>query len=387
MISGFKPGAWLKSHSHHLIFAITLISLTALVSWWSVFIRQAIVQQYNQKYEQIKNDIRWQSMMLGHDPEYQVIPGNISECEHLEIVQKAEYEEPYSHELVPYSNGWFIQPVKSVIDEIEADFLSKKKMILGESTFLVMLIIVSSLMLYRLIWVERRAAAELKEFWNRVTHEIKTPITGLKAFLQTLKSHNLSPEEMDKYLSMALAQVERQEQLADNLLVGQRLNRTRDEFNPVTLDLKSYVESYFRDQHLIFRNSQVEIEARKPVYVRCDPDALRVILNNLSENAIKFTGDDLVLKVKVEVEKKTGRMTVSDNGPGFDPRKSKNIFDAYHRLTKELPKGAHGTGMGLYISRQLARKMGGNLQGFSEGRGSGAQFMLTLKRSKENTGA
>ncbi len=384
MISGQKIGAWIKSHSHHLIFAITLISLAALASWWSVFIRQAIDQQYKQQYDQIKSDVRWHAMMMGHDPDTQLKTGKVADCDHLEISNTARYEIPYSMELVPYFKGYYVQPVKTVIDEIEENLTSKKKMILGESTLLVMLIMVSCIMLYRLIWLERQAASELKAFWNRVTHEIKTPITGLKAFLQTLKSHQLDPADMARYIDLALAQVERQEQLADNLLVGQRLDRSRAEFNPVDLEIVEFVKTYFRDHALMLKDGQVDFRTADPMTVHCDPDALRVILNNLTENAVKFTGDNLVLTVSVTRDRQHIMMEIADNGPGFDPTKSKNIFDAYHRLTTDLPKGVHGTGMGLYVSRRLARKMGGDLQGFSNGPDQGARFVLRLKPAKES---
>ena len=65
-----------------------------------------------------------------------------------------------------------------------------------------------------------------------------------------------------------------------------------------------------------------------------------------------------------------------DNGSGFDPKLSHNIFDAYRRFTGELPENVHGTGMGLHISRQLARKMEGDVEASSEGKGNGAQLVL-----------
>ena len=75
-------------------------------------------------------------------------------------------------------------------------------------------------------------------------------------------------------------------------------------------------------------------------------------------------------------------LVIADNGPGLSAQHRHNIFSAFRHLESELPKGRHGTGIGLYISRQLARSMGGDLKAESEGKGKGTQFLLYLNMAK-----
>ncbi len=119
--------------------------------------------------------------------------------------------------------------------------------------------------------------------------------------------------------------------------------------------------------------------------VFADPDALRVIVDNLIDNALKYTQEKpLELDIRITETRKTLKLAFSDNGPGFDPKLTHNLFEAFRRLTPELPDGSHGTGMGLHISRQLARAMGGDLTAQSDGCGQGATFVLTLIKQLES---
>ena len=117
-----------------------------------------------------------------------------------------------------------------------------------------------------------------------------------------------------------------------------------------------------------------------------DPDALRVILENLTDNALKYGGQDPQLTYSISATSEQTQIMISDKGVGFAPEQAEPIFDAYHRLTEEQPKGKHGTGMGMHLSRQLARKMGGDLKAHSEGEGKGASFIVTLKKAPEQHG-
>ena len=102
---------------------------------------------------------------------------------------------------------------------------------------------------------------------------------------------------------------------------------------------------------------------------------------NTMPNCISVTISGITFKT--DSEDVNFYICVDDNGPGFSPAMTQNIFQAYKRLNSELPgQQQKGTGMGLYLSRQLAKKMEGRLMAHSEGRGKGAQFKLILKRKK-----
>ncbi len=110
--------------------------------------------------------------------------------------------------------------------------------------------------------------------------------------------------------------------------------------------------------------------------VRADVNALKVILDNITDNAVKYCASSPVLQVdRIGYENKAV-IVIKDNGPGFHPNFIDIIFEAYKHLDEELPVKRRGTGLGLNISRQLVRKMGGDLEAYSEGEGKGAEFHI-----------
>jgi signal transduction histidine kinase len=240
-------------------------------------------------------------------------------------------------------------------------------------------------MLYRLVWAERRSTMEIQELWGRATHEIKTPIAGIKAFLETLRTQDMSREDTIRYAGMALKQVNRQQRLAENILIGRRLNGEDGRFNMSIVDLSDFLREFLEDHDLLLVEAQVRLETAEPAppRVHADRDALRVIASNLVDNAVKYSGGRLDLTIRIETRNRRVHVVFRDNGPGFEPSMSPRLFDAYRHLSDGLPKADHGTGMGLHISRRLARRMGGDLAASSQGNGQGAEFRLILRRAKE----
>jgi two-component system OmpR family sensor kinase len=226
----------------------------------------------------------------------------------------------------------------------------------------------------------------MEEFWGRVTHEIKTPITGVKAFLQSLKNQSLDPDQLPRFIDMALKQVEKQEQLAENILAGYGICSRKDEYEPdiKDLDLNKCIREYFEHHALHLTDASVSLhrETGKDLMVRADCHILRVILDNIVDNALRYCSPGLVLEVGVSLWDNRAVLIIRDNGPGFPPGLSEKIFNAYKYLGEELPGKTHGSGMGLYISRHLAEKMGGWLEAHSRGEGQGAEFRLFLNPAK-----
>ena len=234
----------------------------------------------------------------------------------------------------------------------------------------------------------------MEEFWGRVTHEIKTPITGIKAFLQSLKNQSLNESQLPTFVDMALNQVEKQEKLAENILEGSRLTYKshNNHLNMVDLKLTEFIKNYFDGQTVLLADAALDIElnlfkpgvkdqdANEDIKVRADAHAVRVILDSIVDNAVRYCSPDLALKVRVFTEGRKAVVEISDNGPGFTSDMTEKIFEAYKYCADELPGTNHGTGMGLGISRKLARRMGGDLKAPIKKEDRGARFLLFLNR-------
>jgi signal transduction histidine kinase len=153
------------------------------------------------------------------------------------------------------------------------------------------------------------------------------------------------------------------------------------------LNINECIQEYFDNHMILLTDAELSFHFdRDALMVRADCHILRLILDNIVENALKYCSPGLVLTVNVYQHNKSKKAVaaIKDNGPGFRPEFSEKIFEAYRCLDGELPGTlhGHGSGMGLYISRQLAEKMGGYLEASSKGEGRGAEFRLCLNLSR-----
>jgi len=320
------------------------------------------------------------SSLLGHLEDSKTLAEGVRESKGIEVVSCADAGVDLRMQLSPYHQQLCVIPSRGEVDDLERDSRRGRAMVAGESVLSVLLILATGWMFYRLLESEKRSAQELQEMWSRVTHEIKTPIAGIKALLQTLQTHEFSREELAPLLEMGLREADRQERLAENLLVGQRLSRGAYAMKPVRMGLVAFVQHYLAGAGPQFSGDRVrlEVSCAADTAVMADGLGLRMVLDNLLDNAVKYCGEGLILSVKVERTGDRVTVTVADNGPGFPPSEAEGIFEAYRRLDGESSSALRGTGMGLHISRRLMREMGANLTAASEGPGSGARFVLAF---------
>jgi len=375
-----RISSFIRYHGNHLLFGLSILSLASLLTWWSVFIERAILESRELRYEIIMAEMKIQALELDNKPFAGLKPGILAEDGRFEIAGCGQAAGRFSIPLRSLS-GFCLRPRGGILDRIDSKTNSLKVMLIGEASLLALIVLVCIFFLYRNIQLERRSLREVREFWQRTAHEIKTPITGIKSFLQNLKSQPESMGEMGRSVDLALDQVDRQEKLAENILSGYRLNLGNSSLRMTSLDLNHYLDDYFhRDAlHLFGTKLNLSFAPQSKLRVRGDGRALKVILDNITVNARKYANSPLVLSVNVFREKTEAIVSFEDNGPGFDPRLSENLFEAFKHPDRELPGRGHGTGIGLYISRRLARAMGGDLQASSQGPGKGARFCLRLK--------
>ena len=373
---------FIKHHGNHLLFGLCILSLASLLTWWSVFIRGAIIERSDLRHEILMAEMRIQALELGQRPVAELKPGIMAEDGRFEIGPCGQAAGRYSIPL-PNFDGFCLRPRGGILSQIDLKTRRLMVMLMGEASLLTLIVLGCVFFLYRSIQLERRSLREVREFWQRTAHEIKTPITGIKSFLQNLKNQPGSMGEMAPFVDLALNQVDRQEKLADNILSGYRLDLGFSELRMASLDLTPYLDDYFHQNalHLVGAKLNLDFAPRSGLSVRGDSRALRVILDNITLNARKYGNSPLVLTVNVRREKTNAFIAFEDSGPGFDPRQSENLFEAFKHPDRDLPGKGHGTGLGLFISRRLARAMGGDLLASSQGLGKGAQFCLRLKVS------
>jgi two-component system phosphate regulon sensor histidine kinase PhoR len=219
---------------------------------------------------------------------------------------------------------------------------------------------------------------------------LRTPLTAVYGSARTLiEREDVLDETQRRHLLRLIAQEsEHLAQIVEQLLVTAELDRGRLRMAESDCDIGELCSSVL-----------AAAEARKPDAIklalvtpepvnplRCDPPRLRQVLVNLVENAIKYSPSGGRIEVRVIDGQDELRIEVRDEGLGIPPSEQARIFEKFYRLDADMTRGVGGSGLGLYISREIVEQMGGTLSVRST-RGVGSTFSVTLPRVREGSNA
>ena len=226
-------------------------------------------------------------------------------------------------------------------------------------------------------WVRRQ-----NTFIDSVTHELKSPLAGLRLGVDTLAKRELTPEMKEKFLTMMGGDIERLQDFIEQLLEAGRLTHNERPIEPQTFDLRELLESCIEKIALRYEISAhcIELEIDGAEQVNSDPVALETIVMNLLSNAIKYSPDDKDIAVSVANGPKKLELSVKDNGIGISPKQLKSVFKRFHRI-RHAAASVRGTGLGLYVVQELVQRMGGSVTAHSEGDGKGSRFDVVLRQA------
>ena len=230
---------------------------------------------------------------------------------------------------------------------------------------------------------ERRLEELKSDFIATVSHELRTPLAAIAGAAHTLRGRAelLTPELRDQLLAVITESTARLTRIADDLLVAGQLMYGRLPIVDERFDAAAVAQSVVAEQ----RRSpppglSVELDAQEGLApVAGDSEKARQVLSNLVENAIKNSPGGGVVEVRVEPRDGQMRFSVSDQGLGIPASEQERVFDKFYRLDPQLTRGVSGTGLGLYICRELVERMDGRLWVESApGEGSTFTFELPL---------
>jgi signal transduction histidine kinase len=216
------------------------------------------------------------------------------------------------------------------------------------------------------------------EFIAIVSHELRTPLTSVYGAAMTLRGQNLDERRRELMLDIVSTESARLGRLLDDILWVSRLDSGRAKPYLTRLEPLELVSEVVRSSRIHLPKG-VSLDLRydagsKPV--AADPDKLQQVLVNLVENAVKYSGNGTI-EVIVQPQYGTTRFCVRDRGPGIPPEEQERIFDKFYRLDPNMTKGVGGTGLGLYICRELVESMGGQIWVDSQP-GLGSTFIFEL---------
>jgi PAS domain S-box-containing protein len=231
---------------------------------------------------------------------------------------------------------------------------------------------------------EERALEELKgEFIATVSHELRTPLAAIYGSAQTLLREDISLGEPDKkrLLDVIAQESERLSRIADDILYASNLDSGQFVLGEKRIDLRALAQDVVEEMRACFATREdISLELSTPAAldsVAGDPDKLRQVLINLIDNAVKYSPDGGRVEVAIQPREGGVRISVQDEGIGIAALEQRRIFGKFYRVDPGLTRGVGGTGLGLYICRELVRRMEGRLSVSSE-EGKGSTFAVDL---------
>jgi signal transduction histidine kinase len=224
---------------------------------------------------------------------------------------------------------------------------------------------------------------------STISHELRTPMAAVYGAAQTLleRESDLTPEQKRQMLEMVAEQATRLSEITEAVLLATQLDRDTLSVETEPVDIGELARSTVKTMkaHLP-PTTEVDVEVAPDVGAATGArDRIQQVLVNLVDNAIKYGGDTPV-RVRVEAANGVVRLVVTDSGPGIPQAEQARIFEKFYRAGPELTRASGGTGLGLYISRELVQRMGGRLHVTSEP-GAGAAFVVELPSAEHDVAA
>jgi len=244
-----------------------------------------------------------------------------------------------------------------------------------------MLVILAGVYVIFVYWNKQSRLYQLQSnFISSVSHELKSPLASIQLYLETLKYQKVSSEEAQDFVETMLSDTERLSDLIDNILESSKSDPKSMQSQFSSVDIVSFLQETIAHHQKLFEDKQCVIQLKFNDYVKVSIDgrAMRMVFNNLIANALRYSPAGTVLTIEVRRDQKFCIIDFIDQGFGFDKKELKKVFKKFYRVQNQETQNIEGAGLGLYISRQIIKNHKGKINVFSEGRGKGTHFMLSL---------
>lgn len=224
-------------------------------------------------------------------------------------------------------------------------------------------------------------------FINSVTHELKTPITSIRLYLETLKTREVTEAQRDEFYQIILADTDRLQQTVEQVLRAGRTGLKHRQLNRSMIDLAEIVREcldltrirHKLDERALHYSESLDTGGARVVG---DADELRAAVSNLLDNAVRYSDREVDVSVEVTtLDEKRLAVRISDRGIGISSSQLKRIFNRFYRAQGAFMARVKGTGLGLFIVRSVVKKHGGRVFAESEGPGHGSTFTIHLPRA------
>ena len=225
---------------------------------------------------------------------------------------------------------------------------------LSEGLFFFALIIFAALFVYRTVKRQFKLQQQQQNFMMAVTHELKTPIAVARLNLETMQKYSLDPEKQKRLIHTTLEETSRLNFLTNNILIASQLDGGGYPFTKEEMDLSDLLKDCLQDFRTRFPERIFSEQIEAGADVKGDPMLLQILINNLLENAIKYSPKESKIVATLKKNDSVLQLGIADEGPGIPNDEKKKIFYKFYRIGNEATRKAKGTGLGLYLCSRIA---------------------------------
>ncbi|HEX4373123.1 MAG TPA: ATP-binding protein [Puia sp.] len=285
------------------VYWFLLFYIIAALIWWFIALQDQNHKMASYKFVQIKLD----------DPEYLVKANSILEEENLKTAQY-----------------------------------------IGEGSIFMLVILVGAIFVYRAVRRQINLQQQQQNFMMAVTHELKTPIAVAKLNMETLQKYELEPQQKQKFINSALQEMNRLNTLANNILVASQLEDSKKNVTKEKINFSDLVQNVVSNAEKNSIDQKWDLNIEPELFINADGLLLQMLVNNLIENASKYSPKDSTITVELKNDNAKIQFSVIDEGTGIPQQEKKKIFEKFYRIGNEATRSASGTGLGLYLCKKIA---------------------------------
>jgi two-component system, OmpR family, sensor histidine kinase SenX3 len=270
----------------------------------------------------------------------------------------------------------------SAFEREQARFL---RMFASEGPFFLLVVLAGLFIIARSLRSEQEMKRRQDNFLSAVGHEFRTPISTMKLLVETARYRPLSPDKQRGYLEAMQRELARLESTSERVLASARLGERREppvlEANELNAVVQGLVEK--ARAGLEARGAVLEIVySSEALPVSLDPAAFGVVLDNLLDNAVKYSPQEVKpIRVRLESKNHLVLLHVEDEGVGFSQEEAGTLFEKFYRAGSELTRETSGLGLGLYLVKSITEAMNGWVR--AEALENGSRFTIVLPRRAE----
>jgi len=252
----------------------------------------------------------------------------------------------------------------------------------GQGGLMVAVVLLGMVYIYRKLNTELDLKLQQRNFIASVTHELKTPIASLRVWIETIFTRQLDEERKERIQKLMDGDLQRLTELVGNLLEAARAEAGQLEYNPVPLELAPWIRSVSEgmDHRLGQGLLGLRLELAEGVWANADPRRLATVLENLLSNAFKYASEPRSTVITLDGNKDEVFIVVSDRGNGIHPREIPRLFQRFYRVGDEMTRAVPGTGLGLFLCKEIIQRHHGEIRASSLGSGLGTTFTVRLPR-------